>query len=112
MQALGTRIARRRIRELERDLRKARAETPPPSPEILDRARADGARDAERRLREYQAKVERRDRQVVTALTGVTTQVDKATSALEPIEAAIATPAMPTTRVEKRQPAPAPQPQR
>lgn len=64
-----------------------RPQAPPPSPEAFERARVEGTREAECRLREFVAKVQARDRQAGTAVGEAAIQLDKAASAIrEPID--------------------------
>ena len=78
---------KRRVAELERELRQARAAASSPSTEILERARSEGAREAERRLATFIGRTQARDRRVATAIGESIVALEKAGSAMrEPID--------------------------
>lgn len=83
--------SRRRVRDLERELRQARAAAPPPSSKILERARSEGARDGERRLATFVGRTQARDQRVAAAIGESIVALEKAGSAMrEPIDVELA----------------------
>lgn len=91
----------KRVRALERDLVKARAESPPPSPELIERARGEGRAEGQREsgqhvaeleqeLRESTARMSARQAAIVRVLEPLTPGLEKALDlAREPIEVEI-----------------------
>lgn len=82
--------ARKRVRELERELRQARKSGGPPDEAVIARARREGAAEAERRLHQVVAQHEAGTRAIVRALEVVVPGVEKALDAARaPLEVEI-----------------------
>jgi hypothetical protein len=85
------------VRELRTELRNARAGKVEPNAQALDRARAEGAREAERALRGYVAQVQARDRRLAGAVERAMLELGKAADAVrEPLDVELSTHEAPT----------------
>ncbi len=73
--------AKKQVRELERDLRKARKDGGPPDEAAIARARREGAAEAEKQIRQIVAQHEAGTRAIVRALEGVIPGIEKAVEA-------------------------------
>lgn len=96
---------RNRLAAAERELGRLKAHPPSADPQALDRARAEGAREAEGRIRSLVGKIQARDSRTAAALERAQIELGKAADAVrEPVDVDLA----PARAEPRRQPAAAP----